>query len=61
MPASIYDIGTQLVLNLQTTLKYVRLTQLLETSNAFSLFAFKEIAVPPAEQARIDALGRARQ
>ena len=61
VPASIYDIGTQLVLNLQTTLKYVRLTQLLETSNAFSLFAFKEIAVPPAEQARIDALGRARQ
>jgi hypothetical protein len=61
VPASIYDIGTQLVLNLQTTLKYVRLTQMIETSNAFSLFAFKEIAVPPAEQARIDALGREQQ
>jgi hypothetical protein len=58
VPASIYDIGTQLVLNLQTEIKYVRLIQLLETSNAFSLFAFKEIAVPPAEQARINALGR---
>jgi hypothetical protein len=57
VPASIYDIGTQLVLNLQTELKYVRLTKMTETTNSFSLFEYKEIAVPPAEQVKIDALG----
>jgi hypothetical protein len=57
IPASIYDIGTQLVLNLQTELKYLRLTRMVETTSSFSLFEYKEIAVPPAEQVRIDALG----
>ena len=58
MPASIYDIGTQLVLNLQTELKYVRLIKMIETTSSFSLFEYKEIAVPPSEQAKIDTLGR---
>ncbi len=57
VPASIYDIGTQLVLNLQTELKYVRLTKMVETTSSFSLFEYKEITVPPAEQVKIDALG----
>lgn len=57
VPASIYDIGTQLVLNLQSELKYVRLTNMLETTSSFSLFEYKEITIPPAEQVRIDALG----
>ena len=61
VPASIYDIGTQLVLNLQTELKYVRLTNMLETTSSFSLFEYKEITVPPAEQVKIDALGHEEQ
>jgi hypothetical protein len=61
VPASIYDIGTQLVLNLQTELKYLRLTKMVETTSSFSLFEYKEIAVPPAEQVRIDALGREQE
>ena len=61
IPASIYDIGTQLVLNLQTELKYLRLTKMVETTSSFSLFEYKEIAIPPAEQVKIDALGREKQ
>jgi hypothetical protein len=57
VPASIYDIGTQLVLNLKTELKYLRLTKMIETTSSFSLFEYKEIAIPPAEQVKIDALG----
>jgi len=61
IPASIYDIGTQLVLNLQTELKYLRLTRMVETTSSFSLFEYKEIAIPPAEQVKIDALGREKE
>ncbi len=58
VPASIYDIGTQLVLNRQTELEYVRLTRMLDTSSSFSLFEFKHIETPPAEQARISNLSQ---
>lgn len=57
VPASIYDIGTQLVINLQTELKYVRLMEMVETTSSFTLFEYKEIGIPPAEQARINAIG----
>jgi hypothetical protein len=30
---------------------------MVETTSSFSLFEYKEIAIPPAEQVRIDALG----
>ncbi|MDT8385506.1 MAG: hypothetical protein RRB22_13950 [Gammaproteobacteria bacterium] len=56
VPASIYDLGTQLVLNRQTTLEYVRLTRLVETTSSFSRFEFRHIEVPPAEQAKISAI-----
>lgn len=57
VPATIYDIGTQLVLNMQSELKYVRLVNMVETTSSFSLFEYKEIAIPPAEQVRINRLG----
>jgi len=57
VPATIYDIGTQLVLNLQTELKYVRLERMVETTGSFSLFEYKEIPIPVAEDARIKKLG----
>jgi hypothetical protein len=58
VPATIYDIGTQLVLNMQSELKYVRLVNMVETTSSFSLFEYKEIPIPPAEQVRINHLGR---
>jgi len=58
VPASIYDIGTQLVLNRQTELEYVRLTRMIDTSSSFSLFEFKHIEVPPAEQAKISSFSQ---
>lgn len=59
VPASIYDVGTQLVLNQQTALEYVRLTRMVDTSSSFSMFEFKHIEVPPAEQAKINAISQA--
>ncbi len=56
VPVSIYDIGTQLVLNLKTELKYVRLTRVIETTRSFTLFAFNTIEMPPQEKARIQGL-----
>jgi hypothetical protein len=56
VPSGIYDIGTQLVLNRQTALEYVRLTRVVETTNSYSQFEFKHIEVPPAEQAKISAI-----
>ena len=61
VPATIYDIGTQLVLNLQTELKYVRLERMIETTGSFSLFEYKEISIPVAEAVRIKKLGRATE
>ena len=60
VPASIYDVGTQLVLNQQTALEYVRLTRMVDTSSSFSMFEFKHIEIPPAEQAKINALGHTK-
>ncbi len=59
VPASIFDDTTQLVLNLRHEMRYVRLERLLETSNAFSLFAFRTIEMPPQERARVLALPEA--
>ncbi len=55
-PVSIYDIGTLLVLNLKTDMQYVRLTHIIETTSAFTLFAFKNIEMPPQEKARVQGL-----
>ncbi|NOX76926.1 MAG: hypothetical protein GXP17_10020 [Gammaproteobacteria bacterium] len=56
VPASVYGVGTQLVLNLKTTIKYVRLTRVVETTSTFSLFAFADIEQPREEQKKIAAM-----
>lgn len=56
VPVSIYDIGTQLVLNLKIEMKYIRLTHIIETTSAFTLFAFRSIDMPPQEKARVQGL-----
>lgn len=56
VPVGIYDIGTQLVLNLKSTIKYAVLTRIIETTSSFSLFAFNVIEMPPQEKARLRSL-----
>ncbi len=56
VPVRIYDIDTQLVLNLKTELKYVRLTRVIETTSSFTVFAFDSIEMPPQEKARVQGL-----
>jgi cyclic-di-GMP-binding protein len=58
VPTGIYEIGTQLVLNRQTELEYVRLTQVVDATNSYSQFEFRHIEVPPAEQAKISAISQ---
>jgi len=55
-PASMYDIGTQLVINYRDELQYIQLTRLLKTSTCCSLFQFKDIGVPDDEQEKIRKL-----
>lgn len=53
VPASMYDIGTQLVLNYGNELKYIRLTDMLQTTTCYSMFSFQDIAIPMVEQTKI--------
>jgi hypothetical protein len=56
VPASIYDIGTQVVLNFRTELKYIRLTDMLRTTTCYSMFSFQEIAIPMIESTKIQEI-----
>lgn len=56
VPASIYDVGTQVVLNFRTELKYIRLTDMLRTTTCYSVFSFQQISIPMIEQTRIQEM-----
>jgi hypothetical protein len=56
VPASIYHVDTQLVLNRGSEIQYVQLTDIIETSSAFSLFAFDTIEMPDQERNRLKNL-----
>ena len=56
VPASMYDIGTQLVLNFRTELAYVRLTNVINTTSCFTIFAFNQIEIPMIERNKIDEM-----
>jgi hypothetical protein len=56
VPASIYDVGTQVVLNFRTELKYIRLTDMVRTTTCYSMFCFQQIDIPMIEQTRIQEL-----
>lgn len=56
VPASMYDIGTQLVLNFRTELAYVRLTNVVNTTSCFTIFAFNQIEIPMIERNKIDEM-----
>ncbi len=53
VPASMYDVSTQVVLNFRTSLQYVRLTDMIRTTACYSMFSFQEIAIPTIEQTKI--------
>jgi cyclic-di-GMP-binding protein len=53
VPASMYDVGTQLVLNFRDELKYIRLCDIKRTTTCYSMFSFQDIVVPMIEQAKI--------
>lgn len=56
VPASMYDIGTQLVLNFRNELAYVRLTKVVNTTSCFTIFAFNQIEIPVIEKHKIDEM-----
>jgi hypothetical protein len=56
LPCSIYDIGTQLVVNSSRMISFARLTQVLETTTSFAHFEYEQIDAPDSEQKNIAAL-----
>ena len=56
MPASMYDLGTQLVLNFRTELAYVRLISVVSTTSCYTIFGFNQIEVPMIERHKIDEM-----
>lgn len=45
-PAAIYDTGSELLLNLDGQLQYIRLSDILVTTKSFSQFKFQELEIP---------------
>jgi len=56
VPANIFDVGTEMVFSMKKNISYVRLTQIIETTNTFSQFEYTEIDVPYNEQQNIEAM-----
>ncbi len=56
LPCSIYDIGTQLVVNTSKIISFAKLTQVLETTTSFAHFEYEQIEAPEAERKNIAAL-----
>jgi len=56
VPASIYDLGTQLVLNFRTELVYVRLNSVINTTSCYTIFGFSQIEMPMIERNKIDEM-----
>lgn len=56
VPANIYDYGTELAFNTKDNIIYVRLTNLIETTNSFSQFEYDEIEIPEQERQNIVTL-----
>ena len=56
VPASMYDLGTQLVLNFRTELAYVRLVSVISTTSCYTIFGFNQIEIPMIERHKIDEM-----
>lgn len=55
-PATIYEQGTVLAINIGGSIQYVRLKDRLESSKSFSRFRFRIVAMPSSENKNIRAL-----
>lgn len=60
VPAAMYDIGSILVLNSGTALRYVCLTLLIATSTSFSQFGFADALPPDSELEKIASIKNVR-
>ena len=56
VPSSMYDIGTQLVLNFRDKLKYIRLVEMTRATTCYSMFSFNEIEMPMIEKTKISEM-----
>jgi len=56
VPASIYDVGTQVVLNYRDKLVYAHLTEMIRTTTCYSMFSYKVIETPVIEQNKIQQI-----
>ena len=56
VPASIYDVGTQVVLNFRDKLVYVHLTEMERTTTCYSMFSYRVIETPVIEQNKIQQI-----
>lgn len=59
VPAAMYDVGTQLVLNFRRELRYIRLVDVARTSSSCTMFGFHEIEIPLVEQSKIKKIKEA--
>ncbi len=55
-PPAVYDVGTQVVLNLGERLRYARLVRVVDASAGYACFTYELIEPPKGEQERIEAL-----
>lgn len=53
LPAAIYDVHSELAVNLKQRLFYIRLVSLLRTTNEFSQFTFEVLDTPPLEEIEV--------
>ncbi len=60
VPAAMYDVGSSIVINSGTDLRYVRLTTLIDTSTSFSQFGFTAELTPDSELEMIATIKNAR-
>ena len=56
LPAAIYHIGTELVINLSAHITYAKLTDVTLNTKSFTVYHFKVIDMPDAESNNIEAL-----
>lgn len=55
-PATLYDVHSLLAVNLGKSMAYVRLTELIDASASFAMYAFKEEEMPEDERAKLAQL-----
>ena len=58
LPAAIFDVGSTIVLNQRTEIDYIKLTQIIRTTTAFTQFNYEVVTLPKEEMKKIEELKR---